>query len=97
MLEGYTMSRHLKEDRVERLTTIATTIGFGEVIKETKHRTQTSLLTNTGVIYIVDKKEKYIITVYVATLEELVAIYKGKRVPQKLYNQVKKNTKIHWG
>ena len=97
MLEGYTMSRHLKEDRLDRLVAIATTIGFGNVIKEAEHNEATAMLTDTGVIYIVDKAQKFVITVYVATIEEMVAMYEGQNIPPFLWKKIKKNSKLHWG
>lgn len=90
MLKNYTMSRHLIEDREERLVKIAMTIGFGEVIKESTHNGATIFLTNTGIIYVVNKQLKIIITVYVATINEISAIYNGK-IPSCIFNKVKKN------
>lgn len=96
MLQGYTMSRHLCEDRADRLTRIAMTIGFGEVVKETYHVEATTLLTNTGVVYVVNKAQKYIITVYVATLDEVLAMYDGN-APVSLVNKARKNERKFWG
>ena len=96
MLIGYTMSNHLCNDREDRLTRIAMTIGFGEVVKETYHKDGTSLLTDTGVMYIVDKPSRYIITVYVATVKEVVAMFDG-RPPSYLVSKARKNERKFWG
>lgn len=95
MLNDYTMSYHLQYERTERLTKIASTIGFGEVIKESVFRNANILVTSTGVICVVNKSKKIIITVYTGTINEMKAIYNG-RMPQYLYNQVLRNQKIKW-
>lgn len=98
MLVGYTMSKHLKEERLDRLVAIGTTIGFGNVIKEAVHREATAMVTDTGVVYIVNKTQKFVITAYVATVDEIIAIYNGKNnIPSCLFAKVKKNSKINWG
>lgn len=96
MLKGYTMSTHLSADRIDRLTRISMTIGYGEVIKETWHKEGTSMLTDTGVMYIVDKEAQFIITVYVATVKEVVAMFDG-RPPSYLIAKARKNERKFWG
>ena len=95
MLNDYTMSHHMRADRVDRLTKIAITIGFGEIIKEAPIRGAVGMFSDTGVLYIVNKKKKLIITAYVATVDEAVAFY-GGRLPPKIFAVVRKNEQKNW-
>lgn len=96
MFNDYTLSYHIQNDRVDRITKIATTIGFGEIIKETTHKGADILLSDTGVIFVVSKVTKVIITIYPGSVKEITAIYHGK-MPQSLFKQVLRNEKINWG
>lgn len=97
MLKGYKISKHVFEDREERIVKIGSTIGFGEIIKEAPYTKSnaTILLTDTGVAYIVDKKSKFVITVYTATIDEVTLIYEGN-VPNYLKKRVLKNMQMNW-
>ena len=97
MLMGYTMSKHLYEERIDRLTKIGATIGFGEVVKEAPYvkSNATVFITDTGVIYVVNKSKKFIITVYTATIDEATLIFEGN-IPNYLRKRVLKNMKMDW-
>lgn len=96
MFNDYTLSMHLRNDRADRVAKIATTIGFGEIIKETVHKGADILLSDTGVIFVVNKVAKIIITIYPGSVKEITAIYHGK-IPQPLFKQILKNEKVNWG
>ena len=96
-----TLSHHLTADRLERMTTIATTIGFGKVIEEFEDdiygEPTWHCLTDTGVLLVKSADKTKIITMYVATVDRLYAYYRKKRnqktIPQYLVQIVKNNEK----
>jgi hypothetical protein len=92
-----TMSRHAKEDRLDRLVYIATTIGFGNVIFEKHCGDKRECITDTGVLLVKAANEELLITAYILAIDKATAVYasimgEGKRLPQSLYNTIKKNT-----
>ena len=71
MITNVRLSRHAEEDRIERLTKIATTIGFGKEclsvsIQEVDER---YCLTTTGVIMAYGLTDKQLITAFVPKLQ----------------------------
>ena len=93
MICGYSTSKHLIEERSDRLLKIATTVGFGEIsykkkIEEGRH----AVFTTTGVMMITDVHDSFIITMYFANLEKVAAIFKGE-TPKDLLMQIHKNMK----
>lgn len=77
-------SYHVAVEREERLTTIATTIGFGKVV-DTFYRKDKNVnevrsysITDTGVLIIKDESEKYLITAYAVRAKKLASFYKER-------------------
>lgn len=88
---------HISEERIDRAVYIQTTIGIGEIIKEQRcigedGRISWQCLTNTGVIVVLDAKKKVAITLYIAELPKVCAMYQGK-TPSWMLNKVRKNKK----
>lgn len=88
---------HISEDRIDRATFIMTTIGIGEIIKEQrcvdeKGRVSWQCLTNTGVILVLSEDRQMAVTLYIATLPKVSAMYCGK-TPSWVINKVRKNRK----
>lgn len=98
MNERLVPSRHCMEDRVGRITFIATTLGFGQIIQKrtTYSNGQPSIrcLTDTGVIICKTMDESKVITMFIATTRQVVDIYGGGHVPNWIYNKAKKNKKF---
>ena len=87
------ITNHFKEDRLDRALYIAQTIGFGEVVKEC-YRADTKTfqqITDTGVMIARSDIDRAIVTVYVATMNQVRAVYGEDRVPSWLVAKVKKN------
>ena len=94
------LTRHAKEDRKDRRD-IAKQIGIGKPVAEIRRDREGSntqyaiqMLTDTGLIVIVGDDGK-IITLYLATIPQAMAIY-GKahgtsRLPDQLYRQININ------
>lgn len=79
--ERIVFSHHAITDRIERMTEIALTIGFGSVVEEfpciNQYGNTWHCLTDTGVVIIkTDDKEK-VITLFCATPERVFAYYKN--------------------
>lgn len=77
------LSHHLTKDRIERMTKIATTIGFGEIVEEFEDdiygEPTWHCLTNTGVLIIKNADKTKVITMYAVTSDRICAYYHKKR------------------
>lgn len=95
MMNRMKMTKHAAEDRIDRLMQIATTIGFGKEVLCVPSDTKpdaVECLTDTGVIIIKSADKKVMITAYVATIDRVFALYKGK-APQWMIEKVRKAQK----
>ena len=94
-------SAHLTNDRLDRVNYIIDNIGFGEVIAErewvdTTGKACIRQLTNTGVIIVLDPNKERVVTMFVATVMQIKAMYFGK-IANWLYKLAVKNEKIMKG
>ena len=85
------ISKHFREERLDRAAYIATTVGFGEVVAEMPSKALMMRLTDTGVILVVEPETDTLVTMYIATLEQYAYIAKLVRVPKELKKKVKEN------
>ena len=92
------MTYHVAVQRAERVKHIVNDIGLGQIVKE--RYTRFSLeqagrwvcLTDTGITIIKDETKEKVITMYVTTQRELVAVFGGtKKVPSFLRKKVDYN------
>ena len=88
---------HISEKRINRAVFIQTTIGIGEIIKEQRcidneGRVSWQCLTDTGVIIVLDAKKQVVITLYIAELPKVSAMYQGK-TPSWVLKKIRKNKK----
>lgn len=104
------MTYHVAVQRAERVKHIIEDVGLGQIVKEKYTRFSLEqagrwvCITDTGITIIKDEPKKKIITMYVTTQRELVAVFGGtKKVPAYLrkkvdYNQSKytKGGKTIW-
>ena len=94
-------SHHITNDRLDRVNYIIDNIGFGEVIAErewvdTTGKTCIRQLTNTGLIIVLDTNRERVVTMFVATVLQIKAMYHGK-IANWLYRLATKNEKIMKG
>jgi|GEM_PF-6686067 len=95
------ISQHIIQDRLERMVLIATTIGYGNVIKEFvtqgKYGKVRQCITDTGVVIIKELFTEKVITVYAIRINRAIALYRteapNERIPQKLYTTIINNEK----
>lgn len=93
---GMKLTYHCAVDRENRFTKIKEQIGFGNVIKEQFVRGCFACLTDTGIIFILDKAKTKIITLYVATIANLYYMYlEDNHIPVELVKLVNKNQKLY--
>lgn len=92
------MTYHVAVQRAERVKHIVDEIGIGQVIKEKYigygigQAGRYICLTDTGVTIIKDENKLKIITMYVTTQRELVAVFGGtKKIPTFLKKKVDHN------
>lgn len=96
------MSYHCEVERAERVKQIIDKVGVGQIIKEkyTQFRIGEAgryvCLTDTGVTIIKSEDKQTIITMYITTQKELVAVYGGtKKIPAFLRKKVDHNQSLY--
>ena len=99
-MEKFIPTKHLTEDRMDRVVFIATTIGFGEIMEEfyieDNHGKHYECVTSTGVIIIKDLSKKVIITMFVGRMAQIKRLYGDKESPRNLKAIIKRNEKKGW-
>lgn len=99
-MERFIPTKHLTEDRMERVVFIATTVGFGEIIEEfyieDNHGKHFECVTSTGVIIVKGLDKQTIVTMYVARHNQIKRLYKGREIPKGLKVVIKRNEKRGW-
>ena len=92
------MTYHVAVQRANRVQHIIDDIGLGQIVKEKYTRFSLEqagrwvCLTDTGITIIKDEPKEKIITMYVTTQRELVAVFGGaKKVPAFLRKKVDYN------
>lgn len=98
------MSYHCEVERAERVKNIIEKIGLGQIVKESyklplnpsnNQRGKYVCITDTGITIIKSEDKQTIITMYVTTYRELVAIYHGqKNIPKYLQKKVDRNQSL---
>lgn len=87
-------SNHALNERADRITYIATTIGFGEVIARKlvvdERGKVMRLLTDTGVIIVTDPHEEFILTMWIADPAQVKDFYPDGVRNQAVLRLVKK-------
>lgn len=89
---------HFRDERADRATYIAQTIGFGAVVNRAEYFNRDGMfsvieVTETGVV-VIRGNVNQLVTMYIVRPEQLVEIYKQNRwgkVPMWLMNKAKKN------
>lgn len=93
------MSKHVINDRMDRLLYIAQYVGWGETLlevysEENHHR---YCLTTTGVIIVKAPADEFMVTAFVGNIEKVAKLYHlagFDHVPTRIYQKVMKN-KVH--
>ena len=87
-------SNHALNERADRITYIATTIGFGEIIARKlvvdERGKVMRLLTDTGVIIVTDPREECILTMWIADPTQVKDFYPDGVRNQAVLRLVKK-------
>lgn len=87
-------SNHALNERTDRITYIATTIGFGEVIARKlvvdERGKVMRLLTDTGVVIVTDPREECILTMWIADPTQVKDFYPDGVRNQAVLRLVKK-------
>ena len=99
-MERFIPTKHLTEDRMDRVVFIATTIGFGEIVEEfyieDNHGKHYECVTSTGVIIVKGLDKKTVVTMYVARHNQIKRLYKEREIPRNLRAIIKRNEKKGW-
>lgn len=96
-MEKFIPTKHLTEDRTDRVVFIATTIGFGEVVDEfyieDNHGKHYECVTSTGVIIVKGLDKKTVVTMYIARHGQIKRLYGDRPIPRGLAVVIKRNEK----
>lgn len=100
MQELIKLSRHARQDRVERLSRIIMEVGIGHTIFEYIERGRTCQITSTGVlmVYSIEDSQRVLLTAYLLTMEKAGAVYKHRGyndIPRMVVNTINKNKQKH--
>lgn len=93
-LESLTYSYHFQHDRAERLE-LFNRIGWGNIVKRAFFNDKHFVLTDMGIIIIVDKDGHTLVTAYMADMTLLDWLYHG-RVPSAMMKRLKYNKAQGW-
>lgn len=86
------MTYHVQVQRANRVQHIVDEIGIGQVVKEKYTHGCYTCITDHGITLIKSEDKLTLITMYVTTFGELVAVYGGtKRIPPYLRKRVDHN------
>lgn len=96
-MEKFIPTKHLTEDRMDRVVFIATTIGFGEIVEEfyieDNHGKHYECVTSTGVIIVKGLDRKTVITMFIGRMAQVKRLYGDREIPKNLKVVVKRNEK----
>lgn len=92
-IEELNWSKHICNDRTERMMEIMLKIGLGEIqyAFPDNERKSTSYVTSTGCLLVC--QGNFVITAYLMTYQQASALFNTNRIPQALYGQIHKNYK----
>lgn len=86
---------HVAVERANRVQNIIDRIGIGQVVKEKFTNGCYTCITDTGVTLIKSADKLKLVTMYVTTYKELVAVYNGpKKIPPYLRKKVDHNQSL---
>ena len=96
-MEKFIPTKHLTEDRMERIVFIATTIGFGDIVEEfyieDNHGKHYECVTSTGVIIVKGLDKKTVVTMFIGRMAQVKRLYGDREIPRNLRAVVKRNEK----
>lgn len=93
-LNNLQISYHFINDRQGRKQRIDAVIGnnWGQPVKEEWYKDAWRVLTDVGLIFIVDMNRTKILTYYFATMQVVNGMYNGK-IPQAMVKRINKNAR----
>ena len=90
----FKMTYHAKVERIDRIATLLTEIGYNEFILEVKQPGRMWRLTDTGIIFIFDETGETLITGYLGQRLKVSSLYKQAgytETPQRVWKTVTRN------
>lgn len=92
----FKMTYHAKVERIDRIATLLTEVGYNEFVLEVKQFGRMLRLTDTGIIFIFDEAGETLITGYLGQRLKVSALYKlagYTETPQRMWKTVTRNEK----
>lgn len=97
-MEKMIVTRHVAEERMNRMLFIAENIGWGDIILRWYNAEEDTVecLTNTGVLMIKSADMRILVTAYTCNVDRAFFLYSqyNQRVPEWLVMKIRKNAKI---
>ena len=92
-IEELNWSKHICNDHIDRMMEIILKIGFGEIqyAFPSEEKQITNYVTSTGCLLIC--QGNFVITAYLLSFQQASALFNKDRIPQAIYNQIRKNYK----
>lgn len=92
-IEELVWSKHICNDRTERMMEIMLKIGLGEIQYVFPNREKDSVryVTSTGCLLVC--QGNFVITAYLMSYKQASALFNKDRIPQAIYAQIQKNHK----
>ena len=96
------LTRHAREERITRLSTIVAEVGLGQYILEECYvhngRECVARVTNTGLFlaFSIKENKEVLITGFLLSIDRAMAIYRHSgyhHIPNGLYNTIRRNAK----
>lgn len=90
------MTYHAKVERFDRLAILVEKIGVGEIVLEKpddRYPNTIRCITTTGLVLVKSTSTGKLITGYMATIDQLHAIFAGTHIPNSIFFRVKMNNK----
>ena len=95
----YKLSKHAREDRMERIAYLLTEVGIGEEVLTVRFDGVKQRLFDTGLVLVLAPEDDLVITAYLTSVDKLIAMwvqaYGTNRVPHSIYNKIVKATLKH--
>lgn len=96
-------SRHVSDERRDRMERIARDIGFGRIVRmclvDTRHRDgyEVHVLTSTAIVLVFNRETGKLVTALVARPGQVRRYYEpfGEEVPEELLARAHRNTCVH--
>ena len=99
VLKMYKLSRHAREERLDRMVYLMTEVGVGEEIITVQFEGTRQRLFDTGLVLVLAPEDDLVITGYLTSIDKLTAMwvqaYGTNRIPHAIYTKIVRSVMKH--